>query len=298
MKKCWFLATAVVALLALVGCGGVTADIEDEGSAADTYSPPASEDTYTPPPVAEDTTQLPPPPSLVDNDGDGVLSSKDCNDNNVLVHPWATEICNGKDDDCDNATDEGCPPAPVSAMTDSDKDGYPDGPEDCAPNDAAVHPGAYETCNGKDDDCDGVVDEQCGVTPTPTPNTTATFTVSYPDSSPRTLNVQVYDDKSDLGGWWDKSASSTTTSVALSLDAVPDGICGFRVNVSEGNPATSWLCAGNGSTSSLDPDATITVTYKGQTYSKGSFMTWSAPGGTASGCSALLKVSTASNCSP
>jgi hypothetical protein len=306
MKKCWFLATAVVALLVLANCGGVEADIEDENGGTDSYSPPDPEkDTYAPPPVSEDTTQLPPPPSLVDNDDDGVLSSKDCNDNNALVHPYATETCNGKDDNCDNVIDEGCasPPSP-SPTTDTDKDGYADGPQDCAPNNANVHPGAVELCNSIDDDCDGVIDEQCGVTPTPTPTPTpsttaiATFTVSYPDNAPRTLNVQVYDDKSDLGGWWDKSASSTSTSVVLSLDAVPDGVCGFRINVSENNPATSWLCTGNGSTASLDPDAGITVVYKGQTYTKGSFMTWSAPGGTASGCSALLKISTAANCSP
>ena len=30
---------------------------------------------------------------------------------------------------------------------------------DCAPNDTAVHPGAEETCNGIDDNCDGTVDE-------------------------------------------------------------------------------------------------------------------------------------------
>ncbi|MBI2475259.1 putative metal-binding motif-containing protein [Candidatus Uhrbacteria bacterium] len=208
-------------------------------------------------------------------------------------------MCNGKDDNCDGVTDEGCatPPNPP-ATTDSDKDGYPDGPQDCAPYNANIYPGAVELCDKVDNDCDGVVDEACPATPPVTSGTTATFTVSYPDNAPRTLNVQVYDDKSDLGGWWDKSASSTTTSVGLSLDAVPDGICGFRVNVSEGNPATSWLCAGNGSTASLDQDAGITVVYKGITYTKGSFMTWSAPGGTASGCSALLKISTAANCSP
>ena len=299
MKKFWFLATTLVALMALAGCGSVTADIEDEGT-DDTYTPPEPEkDTYTPPPVSEDTTQLPPPAGLVDNDDDGVVSDKDCNDNNAAIHPWATETCNNKDDNCDNVIDEGCatPPSP-SPTTDTDKDGYPDGPTDCSPNNANIHPGATELCNSIDDDCDGVIDEQCGVTPVPTPSTTATFTVSYPDAAPRTLNVQVYDDKSDLGKWWDKSASSTTTSVGLSLENVLDGICGFRVNVSEGNPATSWLCAGNGSTASLDPDAGITVVYKNVTYTKGSFMIWSALGGTASGCSALLKVSTAANCSP
>lgn len=303
MKRCLVLAAALAALfLVVLGCGTVEADIGGE----DAYEEP-SEDTYSPPPVekdtsapSEDTSSLPPPPELVDNDGDGVVSTKDCNDNNALIHPYATETCaNGKDDNCNGVIDEGCvaPPVGTPATTDTDLDGYPDGPSDCAPNNANIHPGAAELCNSVDDDCDGVVDEGCTPTVT-TDGSTVTFTVTYPDASPRTLNVQVYDDKSDLGGWWDKSVSDTDKDVFLTFANVPDGICGFRLNVSEGNPATSWLCAGNGSTASLDPDAGVIIVYKGVTYTKSSLMTWSASGGTASGCSALLKISTAANCSP
>ena len=38
--------------------------------------------------------------SCLDNSGD-------CNDTNINVHPFATEVCNGKDDDCDISIDEG-----------------------------------------------------------------------------------------------------------------------------------------------------------------------------------------------
>ena len=40
---------------------------------------------------------------------------------------------------------------------DADGDGTPDA-EDCAPDDPAIHPGAAETCNDVDNDCDGEVD--------------------------------------------------------------------------------------------------------------------------------------------
>lgn len=49
---------------------------------------------------------------------------------------------------------------------DADRDGYssdiecpPDGPWDCDDQDASVHPGASEVCNGKDDNCNWQVDE-------------------------------------------------------------------------------------------------------------------------------------------
>ena len=45
------------------------------------------------------------------------------------------------------------------ADVDSDGDGTVDS-EDCAPDDPGRHPAAWEVCNGLDDDCDGLVDDE------------------------------------------------------------------------------------------------------------------------------------------
>lgn len=101
-----------------------------------------------------------------------VTNSTDCNDNNNAIHPGATETCNGTDDDCDGSVDEGLQ---ITFYRDFDNDGYgnigvttiactpPVGyvanSTDCNDSNNAIHPGATETCNTVDDDCDGQVDE-------------------------------------------------------------------------------------------------------------------------------------------
>ena len=55
-----------------------------------------------------------PPPGYVAN-------ATDCDDGHATVYPGASEICDGLDNDCDSAIDEGLS---VSWYQDADKDGY------------------------------------------------------------------------------------------------------------------------------------------------------------------------------
>ncbi len=47
----------------------------------------------------------------------------------------------------------------ASAKSSDDGDGFLASECDCDEGNSEVHPGARETCNGIDDDCDGVIDE-------------------------------------------------------------------------------------------------------------------------------------------
>ena len=59
----------------------------------------------------------------IDVDGDGVPVEGDCNDANADTHPWASEICDTEDNDCNGVIDDGA--FDVSTFwTDADGDGY------------------------------------------------------------------------------------------------------------------------------------------------------------------------------
>ena len=128
----------------------------------------------------------------LDEDGEGDACDKDVDGDSI---PNATDNCpelkntlqsdvdgDGKGDGCDEDVDgdgepngtDNCPLVPNPGQNDEDGDGLGDlceedldgdgepDDEDCAPLNPAVHHGAVEVCNGQDDDCDEMTDEDLG----------------------------------------------------------------------------------------------------------------------------------------
>jgi len=96
----------------------------------------------------------------------------DCRDDDRNVHPGATEMCDGKDDDCNNHVDDNAADA-TAYFVDGDHDDFGSDSTvlacsaqygmsttggDCDDSRSSVHPGATEVCNGRDDNCNGVID--------------------------------------------------------------------------------------------------------------------------------------------
>jgi large repetitive protein len=112
----------------------------------------------------------------LDRDGDGDVAAQwggnDCDDQDPQRNDEAVEICNGIDDDCSGKVDDVASPEGETFYFDLDHDDV--GGEaiqaceqpnqtvrtggDCDDDDALVHPGVAELCNGIDDDCDGLID--------------------------------------------------------------------------------------------------------------------------------------------
>lgn len=114
-----------------------------------------------------------------DFDNDGFPVGVDCDDTDPHRYPGAPERCNGLDDNCDGTPDTGLHEPWVR---DLDHDGHgagevevdcePPGPDwfplavlpddDCDDTDGLVRPGIQERCNGRDDNCNGLIDDGAG----------------------------------------------------------------------------------------------------------------------------------------
>jgi Putative metal-binding motif/FG-GAP repeat len=108
-----------------------------------------------------------------DPSADQVEVGGDCDDTDSETNPGEVEVCGDfDDDDCNGMADVG---EAATWYSDADGDGYGHPGEyeetcqpqegwvieggDCRPSEAEINPGAVETCDGVDNDCNGVVDD-------------------------------------------------------------------------------------------------------------------------------------------
>jgi hypothetical protein len=137
MGSRWIFAWSLAVLVAC-GCGSDS----KSGGGDPAQGDPADGDLVSGDVMGGD--DRPPPP---DGDGDGIPDATD----NCPSVPNADQL----DNDDDGAGDA-CDP-------DDDNDGDPD-VTDCAPFDPTINSGAAEICDHQDNNCNGTVDEGCGIT--------------------------------------------------------------------------------------------------------------------------------------
>ena len=215
-----------------------------------------------------------------------VSDSADCDDTDPLLNPDALEICDDLDNDCDSRTDIDATDA-LDWYADSDEDGFgdPDVVEtacdqpgafvgdatDCDDTDGGVNPAADDVCDGLDNDCTNVADDD-----------PASFTMWYTDGdgdghgdvdlpSPGcdaplgTVGTSDDCDDSDAGYWEDADGDGTCDHVpaAPSVTITPaspadtdDLVCTATATDEDGDSLTySYVWSVNGLDSGITGDS-------------------------------------------
>ena len=192
-----------------------------------------------------------------------VALGDDCDDSAADVAPGAPEVCGGVDHDCDGLVDDDDPDADPTTMTawyaDADADGagtfagvsfacvapagFVANADDCDDGDSAISPWAAERCDGVDNDCDGLFDDEDALDPTG-------LSLSYPD-----LDGDGYGDATagealctppagmvSVGGDCDDDDADVNPAAAEVCDGA-DNDCDAAT--SEAGMATFWSAAGS-----------------------------------------------------
>ena len=117
-----------------------------------------------------------------DADGDGADSCADCDDADPTRAPGLSEVCDGIDNDCDSVADDGLTFSDWYIDADADTYGagalvttacaapasggpYSTDDGDCDDSNPNTFPGAFEVCDGADNDCNGLDDDGLATQP-------------------------------------------------------------------------------------------------------------------------------------
>jgi hypothetical protein len=187
-----------------------------------------------------------------DLDNDSFGDPCDCAPSDHTIYPGAPESCDAVDSDCDGSLVDITPETDTDGDmendcvdSDDDGDGTPDA-TDCAPLDVTRHPGAAESCDAVDSDCDGsLVDD-------------------FPDAD-GDVNPDCVDDDDDGDGARDDVDCAPTDraihpGAAETCDGVDSDCDGMDCSDEDGagadEPDSSCGCTGGGS---LAPIALVVI---------------------------------------
>ena len=130
------------------------------------------------PPPFDDSDPCLAMPWDVDGDGQGDVAcgGTDCDDTQPLAFEGATEECNSFDDNCDGTIDEDCDCTPLGSTETCTTSCDSAGTRTCEMAGWSTCVPPAETCNGADDDCDGMADEAFDYVASPSVNVTNDMT--------------------------------------------------------------------------------------------------------------------------
>ncbi|WP_291318175.1 MopE-related protein [Desulfuromonas sp.] len=196
-----------------------------------------------------------------DRDGDGYLSTVDCDDRDATINPGATEICDGVDNNCDDVIDEGCGGCtPVSEICDNGIDDDCDDAIDCADSNCTADP-ACSTCNpipenctdGVDNDCDDAVDcadSDCSGDPACSSPHSGLLYQDYPNNCMACHNTQFNEMADALHYTWVGDAPDMTNQPGTQQGKLTNALNSYCINILGDWPVCGSCHVGRG----LRPD--------------------------------------------